>query len=54
MGGDYEVTKEMKEHFAKIMEKEKRGELKFMSAQEFEKKSAERLEQIIKSKKNAS
>lgn len=53
MSENYEVTREMREHFAQIMKKNKRGELKFMSAEEFEQKSTERLEQIIKSNKNA-
>lgn len=50
---DYEITKEMREKAAEIMRKKQNGELKFMSASEFEKRSLERLEQIIKSKKNA-
>lgn len=49
---DYEVTKEMREKVAEILSKKEKGELKFMSAQEFEKRSFERLEEIIKSKKN--
>ena len=47
---EYEITKEMREKAAQIMSKKEKGELKFMGASEFEKRSLERLEQIINSK----
>lgn len=47
---EYEITKEMREKAAEILNKKEKGELKFMSASEFEKRSLERLEQIINSK----